>query len=163
MSKSLGNYVAVEDEPAEMYGKLMSISDDLMWKYWLIQHQLSTYMFLTSKYTYRFQPRSDFGSLSTGICWPAFARCNIPVSTILPAVQYSTFFHYGHQSHNMFYQHHLPTLRPRSGSISLQYMHLPRCRLSIVPEYSPAVTCNSSNELEAFDRFQTRNKIVANI
>ncbi|MEJ2580145.1 MAG: tyrosine--tRNA ligase [Acidobacteriota bacterium] len=36
MSKSLGNYVAVEDEPAEMYGKLMSISDDLMWRYWLL-------------------------------------------------------------------------------------------------------------------------------
>ena len=35
MSKSLGNYVAVEDEPTEMFGKLMSISDDLMWKYWL--------------------------------------------------------------------------------------------------------------------------------
>ena len=36
MSKSLGNYVAVEDEPAEMFGKLMSVSDDLMWKYWLL-------------------------------------------------------------------------------------------------------------------------------
>ena len=36
MSKSLGNYVAVEDPPAEMFGKLMSISDDLMWKYWLL-------------------------------------------------------------------------------------------------------------------------------
>ncbi len=36
MSKSLGNYVAVEDEPEEMFGKLMSISDDLMWKYWLL-------------------------------------------------------------------------------------------------------------------------------
>jgi tyrosyl-tRNA synthetase len=36
MSKSLGNYVAVEDEPTEMFGKLMSISDDLMWKYWLL-------------------------------------------------------------------------------------------------------------------------------
>jgi len=35
MSKSLGNYVAVEDPPNEMFGKLMSISDDLMWKYWL--------------------------------------------------------------------------------------------------------------------------------
>src|SRR5512136_2828679 len=34
MSKSLGNYVAVEDEPAEMFGKLMSISDALMWRYW---------------------------------------------------------------------------------------------------------------------------------
>jgi tyrosyl-tRNA synthetase len=36
MSKSLGNYVAVEDPPNEMFGKLMSISDDLMWKYWLL-------------------------------------------------------------------------------------------------------------------------------
>jgi tyrosyl-tRNA synthetase len=36
MSKSLGNYVAVEDDPAEMFGKLMSISDELMWKYWLL-------------------------------------------------------------------------------------------------------------------------------
>ncbi len=36
MSKSLGNYVAVEDSPTEMFGKLMSISDDLMWKYWLL-------------------------------------------------------------------------------------------------------------------------------
>jgi tyrosyl-tRNA synthetase len=36
MSKSLGNYVAVEDEPSDMFGKLMSISDELMWKYWLL-------------------------------------------------------------------------------------------------------------------------------
>ncbi len=33
MSKSLGNYVGVRDEPNEMFGKLMSISDDLMWRY----------------------------------------------------------------------------------------------------------------------------------
>jgi len=36
MSKSLGNYIAVEDDPTEMFGKLMSISDELMWKYWLL-------------------------------------------------------------------------------------------------------------------------------
>ncbi|MEM9056701.1 MAG: tyrosine--tRNA ligase [Pseudomonadota bacterium] len=33
MSKSLGNYVGIDEAPAEMYGKLMSISDDLMWRY----------------------------------------------------------------------------------------------------------------------------------
>ena len=33
MSKSLGNYVGIRDEPDEMFGKLMSISDDLMWRY----------------------------------------------------------------------------------------------------------------------------------
>jgi len=36
MSKSLGNYVAVEDPPFEMFGKLMSVADDLMWRYWLL-------------------------------------------------------------------------------------------------------------------------------
>ena len=34
MSKSLGNYVGVTEPPAEMYGKLMSISDELMWCYY---------------------------------------------------------------------------------------------------------------------------------
>ena len=35
MSKSLNNAIGINEPPAEMYGKLMSISDDLMWKYWL--------------------------------------------------------------------------------------------------------------------------------
>ncbi len=34
MSKSLGNYIAVEDTPKDMFGKVMSISDDLMWSYY---------------------------------------------------------------------------------------------------------------------------------
>lgn len=34
MSKSLGNYVALTDAPADMFGKIMSISDDLMWRYY---------------------------------------------------------------------------------------------------------------------------------
>ena len=33
MSKSLGNYVGITDEPDDMFGKLMSVSDDLMWRY----------------------------------------------------------------------------------------------------------------------------------
>jgi tyrosyl-tRNA synthetase len=33
MSKSLGNYVGITEPAAEMFGKLMSISDDLMWRY----------------------------------------------------------------------------------------------------------------------------------
>ena len=33
MSKSLGNYVGITDKPGEMFGKIMSISDDLMWRY----------------------------------------------------------------------------------------------------------------------------------
>jgi tyrosyl-tRNA synthetase len=34
MSKSLGNAIGIKEPPGEMYGKLMSISDDLMWRYW---------------------------------------------------------------------------------------------------------------------------------
>jgi tyrosyl-tRNA synthetase len=34
MSKSLGNAIGVNDPAPDMYGKLMSINDDLMWKYW---------------------------------------------------------------------------------------------------------------------------------
>ena len=33
MSKSLGNYVGIAEPPREIFGKLMSISDDLMWRY----------------------------------------------------------------------------------------------------------------------------------
>ena len=33
MSKSLNNFIALNDEPNEMFGKIMSISDDLMWRY----------------------------------------------------------------------------------------------------------------------------------
>ena len=36
MSKSLNNYVGVAEAPAEMFGKVMSISDELMWKYYLL-------------------------------------------------------------------------------------------------------------------------------
>ena len=35
MSKSLNNAIGINEPPAEMYGKLMSINDDLMWKYWV--------------------------------------------------------------------------------------------------------------------------------
>lgn len=33
MSKSLGNYVGITDNPQDMFGKLMSVSDELMWRY----------------------------------------------------------------------------------------------------------------------------------
>ena len=34
MSKSLNNYIGITDEPDEMFGKVMSISDELMWRYY---------------------------------------------------------------------------------------------------------------------------------
>jgi tyrosyl-tRNA synthetase len=42
MSKSLGNYVGVTESADEMFGKLMSISDELMWRYYLLLTDVST-------------------------------------------------------------------------------------------------------------------------
>ncbi len=36
MSKSLNNAIGIHEPPQEMYGKLMSINDDLMWRYWTL-------------------------------------------------------------------------------------------------------------------------------
>jgi len=36
MSKSLNNAIGIHETPAEMYGKLMSVSDELMWRYWTL-------------------------------------------------------------------------------------------------------------------------------
>ncbi len=41
MSKSLDNYVGIAEPAATMFGKLMSISDELMWRYWLLLTSLS--------------------------------------------------------------------------------------------------------------------------
>ena len=42
MSKSLGNYVGVTESADEMFGKLMSISDELMWRYYLLLTDATT-------------------------------------------------------------------------------------------------------------------------
>ncbi len=41
MSKSLGNYVGIMEPPQEMFGKIMSISDELMWRYYELLTDLS--------------------------------------------------------------------------------------------------------------------------
>jgi tyrosyl-tRNA synthetase len=41
MSKSLGNAIGIKESATEMYGKLMSINDELMWKYWTFLTDLS--------------------------------------------------------------------------------------------------------------------------
>ena len=49
MSKSLGNYIALEDSPDDMFGKIMSISDDLMWPHQVIgdRHYLPKHIIWT--------------------------------------------------------------------------------------------------------------------
>jgi tyrosyl-tRNA synthetase len=36
MSKSLGNYIGINETPENIYGKVMSVSDDMMWRYYLL-------------------------------------------------------------------------------------------------------------------------------
>jgi tyrosyl-tRNA synthetase len=36
MSKSLGNYIGIDEPPGDIFGKVMSISDELMWKYYVL-------------------------------------------------------------------------------------------------------------------------------
>ncbi len=36
MSKSLGNYIGINETPEDIYGKVMSVSDDMMWRYYLL-------------------------------------------------------------------------------------------------------------------------------
>jgi tyrosyl-tRNA synthetase len=42
MSKSLGNYIGINEAPSEIFGKLMSISDELMWRYYELLTDLRT-------------------------------------------------------------------------------------------------------------------------
>jgi tyrosyl-tRNA synthetase len=42
MSKSLGNYIGINEAPSEMFGKVMSISDELMWEYYELCTDLTT-------------------------------------------------------------------------------------------------------------------------
>jgi tyrosyl-tRNA synthetase len=42
MSKSLGNYIGINEPPAEIFGKVMSISDELMWRYYELLTDLTT-------------------------------------------------------------------------------------------------------------------------
>jgi len=41
MSKSYGNYIGIDEPPSDMYGKIMSISDELMWDYYILLSELA--------------------------------------------------------------------------------------------------------------------------
>ena len=49
MSKSYGNYIGIAEPPREMFGKIMSISDELMWRYWELLTDVSVKTIETMK------------------------------------------------------------------------------------------------------------------
>ena len=49
MSKSYDNYISIDDQPNDMFGKIMSISDELMWRYYLLLSFISESEIMTMK------------------------------------------------------------------------------------------------------------------
>jgi tyrosyl-tRNA synthetase len=57
MSKSLGNYIGINEAPAEMFGKIMSVSDELMWRYYELLTDVSVDEIERMKTDEAFNPR----------------------------------------------------------------------------------------------------------
>jgi len=71
MSKSLGNYIGVTDEPSDMFGKVLSISDDLMWRYYELLSSLSLEEIATCK-----------DAVSSGAMHPKVAKENLALELV---------------------------------------------------------------------------------
>ena len=71
MSKSLGNYVGITQEPKEMFGRLLSISDTLMWRY---------YELLSSKSLAEIQEIKE--GVKNGVLHPKTAKENLALEII---------------------------------------------------------------------------------
>jgi tyrosyl-tRNA synthetase len=63
MSKSLGNYIGVEDTPEDMYGKIMSVSDELMWKYYDLLTSVSDDEINQKKSAHPMESKTNLASL----------------------------------------------------------------------------------------------------
>ena len=71
MSKSLDNYIGVTDEPSDMFGKILSISDDLMWRYYELLSSLSLEEIVTCK-----------NDISSGKLHPKIAKENLAMELV---------------------------------------------------------------------------------
>jgi len=71
MSKSLGNYIGVTDGPNDMFGKMLSISDDLMWRYYELLSSLSVEQISSLKQ-----------KVNDGILHPKIAKENLALEIV---------------------------------------------------------------------------------
>jgi len=71
MSKSLGNYIGVTDHPNDMFGKMLSISDELMWRYYELLSSLSIEQIDSLKQ-----------KVSDGLLHPKIAKENIALEIV---------------------------------------------------------------------------------
>jgi tyrosyl-tRNA synthetase len=66
MSKSLGNYIGINEPPSQMFGKVMSISDELMWSYYELVTDLASRVIVGLK-----------EAVSTGVLHPKKAKIQL--------------------------------------------------------------------------------------
>jgi tyrosyl-tRNA synthetase len=69
MSKSLGNYIGIDEPPGEIFGKVMSISDDLMWKYYTLCTDLTTEEIEARKQGHPMDAKRELGRLIVEDFW----------------------------------------------------------------------------------------------
>jgi len=75
MSKSLGNYIGINEPPQEIFGKVMSITDDLMWRYYELCTDLSPAEIATLRATDR-NPRDIKVDLAKKIVADFYSRAD---------------------------------------------------------------------------------------
>ena len=78
MSKSLGNYVGITEAPGQMFGKLMSISDELMWSYYDLLTDFGPPVILRLREEVRagtLHPMDANAARARGHCWFSRRRC----------------------------------------------------------------------------------------
>jgi tyrosyl-tRNA synthetase len=62
MGKSLGNYIGINESPNDQFGKIMSISDDLMWRYWELATDVSMRDIATMKSRHPKEVKEDLAA-----------------------------------------------------------------------------------------------------
>jgi tyrosyl-tRNA synthetase len=108
MSKSLGNYIGISEAPAEMFGKVMSISDELMWRYYLLLTDMNQFVI----------QQKMIGSVAMGGLHPMQAKMDL-------AHEIVTQFH-GRGSADAARQHFESTIRHGmlDSAVPLQTAHV---------------------------------------
>lgn len=97
MSKSLGNYIGITESPSEMFGKIMSISDDLMWRYYELLSEI---------------PLNELESLKSqvesGSFHPKVAKENLALEIITRYHSAESAMNAKEEFNAIFAKHHIP-------------------------------------------------------
>lgn len=80
MSKSLGNYVGINEPPRDMYGKLMSVSDELMWKYYELLTDEDTGALKRDVADGRLHPKKAKSNLAKNIVTQYYSRAHAEIA-----------------------------------------------------------------------------------